>query len=238
MIANRAQRGFTLVELTLAMAFMSILLLAIIFITLQAGKLYAKGETYKTVNQASRELVDGIRRDFSAATSDKILTPNQLGTSGKYAGRVCTGAVSYVWNTANLINDSTVAISQKITDIDNKTVVFRRVIDNGAYLCTPDMSGKLPMTIRADMESTELLGADGRALAVYDAAVKLVQQDPSGNGKALYSLHMTMGTNDPDTTTLDPASGYQCRPPTDNTANFDYCSVVEFDTIVRAGGGL
>ena len=71
---NRA-KGFTLVELTLVMAFMSILLLSILTMTIYAGKLYTKGVTNKTMNQIGREIFDLmkaiIQRVMKNAITDK-----------------------------------------------------------------------------------------------------------------------------------------------------------------------
>lgn len=66
------RHGFTLIELMLAMAFVSVLLLAIATIAIQAGKLYNRGLTLKSINQSGREIGDILRRDFLQANAGKI----------------------------------------------------------------------------------------------------------------------------------------------------------------------
>lgn len=223
--------GFTLIELTLAITFLSILLLAILYTTVQAGKMYAKGVTYKSVNQVSREVVDTIRRDFIAANASSIIITTPAGASPAQSGRFCIGQVSYVWNTAALLSSPS-TIPAKI--MDGKTpVTLRRVVDPGGTLCIASKTGQYPMKITG-MTSTELLSTNGRDLAAYTFGMTLLKSD--GKNRGLYQIRMVMGTNEVGTTLLDGAGEYTCRPPTDNTANFEYCTVVDIDTIIRAGG--
>lgn len=223
-------KGFTLVELTLVMAFMSILLLAILFMTLHAGKLYTKGFTNKTMNQMSRDVSDSMKRDFLVADAKVIKLPGELGTGDLKSGRVCTGSVSYVWNTAPLLHSA----ATKIT-LDNNPITFRRVVDPTAQLCTLDStSGLYPMAIPSDMQSTELLSSNGRDFAVYTMSVNKIASSATGTG--LYSVDSVLGTNEENTTQKDASVGFQCKPPTDSSANFDYCTVEELSTILRVQG--
>ncbi len=230
------KKGFTLIELSLAITFISVLLLAILYITIQAGKLYAKGVTYKGVNQVSREVVDTMRRDIMAASVSAIEIPlpsPDPALSPAYAGRMCTGQVSYVWNTAALLQNT--SSTDRIMD-GAVPVVFRRVVDPGKTLCTKDASGRYNKAI-AGMTSTELLKGEGRELAAY--TLSIVEMARSGERKGLYRISMTLGTNETGTTTYDPTlAAYTCLPPTDNSANFEYCTVIEFDAIMRAGGNV
>lgn len=232
MITNHERsRGFTLVELTLVMAFMSMLLLAILYLTLHAGKLYTKGLTNKTMNQISRDVADLMKRDLLTADASQVLTPGEVGSGDATSGRMCTGQVSYVWNTAPLLNSGAAKIMA-----DGAPITFRRVIDPTQSLCVQDeISNLYPMTIPSTLKSTELLSNNGRDFAIYTMAIKQVASD--GAKKGLFSVDMTLGTNEKDTTTKDVSVGFQCRPPTDNTANFDYCTVEQMYTILRAGGG-
>ena len=58
----RRHSGFTLVEVTLAIAFLSILLIAILTVTVAAGKLYIKGDTNKTINHHQTKIETTMRR--------------------------------------------------------------------------------------------------------------------------------------------------------------------------------
>ena len=223
---NLQRKGFTLVELSMAITFMSVLMLGILYVTIQAGKIYAKGLTYKSVNQVSREVVDSVRRDFLAASASGVVTPAPLGATDAKTGRMCTGAVSYVWNTAALLGTTGPQIKDNTTP-----VVFRRVVDPGGALCVQTSPGTYSMAI-GGMESKELLSTNGSELAVYSLDVSKLKSDER---RGLYKIHVVMGTNQQGTTQKE-SIGYTCKPPADNTANFEYCTVVEFDIIVRAGG--
>src|ERR1044071_8859022 len=101
--------GFTLVELMLAMTFISLLLIAIALTTIQISNIYNKGITLREVNQAGRSLSDELQRNVSNAVpfdvtpkagnaplSSKYVVHTGSGNTG--GGRLCLGDYSYVWN--------------------------------------------------------------------------------------------------------------------------------------------
>ncbi len=230
MVCKR-NRGFTLIELSLVMAFFSILLMAVLMLTIHVGKLYAKGVTNKSLNAVGRDISDMIRRDFAASDPTRIdPTVFEGGPAGKTHGRICLGSVSYVWNTTGLLNDTSSTLNVVKLSSGNK-VKLVRVTDPSMAQCT--VSGPTyPLTIPASDSPTDLLdGGDAtgkRGFGVYNFT--LTSPSPG-----LYRVKYTIGTYDPQTT--DNSAGYvACKPPTDNQANFEYCSVADFDMYVRAGG--
>ena len=60
--------GFTLIELTLAIAFISVLLVTVSLITQEIVKLYRKGYTIKTVNQVGRDLIEDLTSSVTSST--------------------------------------------------------------------------------------------------------------------------------------------------------------------------
>ena len=68
---KHSTKGFTLVELMLAMAGVAVLLVSIVVTTMQLMGMYHKGLTVKSINQAGREINDMIRRDSLAASKGK-----------------------------------------------------------------------------------------------------------------------------------------------------------------------
>lgn len=228
-MTSKRTQGFTLIELTLVMAFLSVLLIAIIMTTLQMGKLYTKGLTNRSMNQVGRDLGDTLRRDFLAASSTRILIPAATGTGTALSGRLCLGTVSYVWNTADLLNQAT---ATKITK-GGVPVVLERVIDTTNRLCTVQGSGTYVTDIDSSYSSRSVLTTDGRSLAIYDMSVKPLAVS-GGNG--LYQVKLTLGTNDVSAVDRDVSQKVTCKPPTDNSSDFNYCSVADFDFIVRTGG--
>src|SRR5690554_2740424 len=102
------QQGFTLIELTLAMAFISVLLLTIALTIMPIATIYNRGMTYKEVNQAARDVADDLRRSVrnsgvftisttGANTTDYVTLRNNANVV--IGGRLCLGSTSYIWNT-------------------------------------------------------------------------------------------------------------------------------------------
>ena len=113
------KQGFTLVELMLAMAFISILLLSITMVGIQAGRMYSRGVVLRDINQAGRDISDTIRRDFLQANANKIdssglRVPNN---SSWATGRLCLGSHSYVWNNPRYLDDPSLLGANRSTVI-------------------------------------------------------------------------------------------------------------------------
>lgn len=232
---RRWRQGFTLIELTIALAFLSILLIAILTLTLASGKLYVKGMTNKTVNQSGREIQDIVRRDFLAADASDIGNVLTEGSGLSISGRICLGSVTYLWNTADILNDTSAnGTTYRIRLSTSTPIRFARVVDVNAELCVANPLGRFPVTIPTTLATTELLGGDGRDFAMYSMAINSISKRDK---RGLYEMKYTIGTNDQGTVESD--DGYvRCKPDATATANFDYCSVTDFDMMLRVEGGV
>lgn len=238
-----SRRGFTIVETSLAVVFLSILLMSILTLTLTAGKLYIKGSTNRSINQSGRDIATTLRQDFLDTGMGAIIpitTATRMSDTA-LSGRVCLGSVVYLWNTADLINAATTgtgatgALADSVVmQGDTKTPIkLVRISNPQQSYCTKDANGNYPMTIPVNESATELLGGNGRDYAVYKIAMAPVA---SNGNTGIYRLTYTIGTNEPGTTQTA-ASGYtQCTPEGSSTADFNYCSVNDFDMMVRVGG--
>lgn len=87
---SHRNRGFTLVEIMLAMAFIAFLLLFIISAILQITRLYSKGMAIRQINQTGRQVMEQLTRDVRYATPTFKSSNNRL----------CVNGVTYVWNTS------------------------------------------------------------------------------------------------------------------------------------------
>ncbi len=85
-------QGFTLIELTLATAFIAFILIFMIAAMLQVMSNYNKGLAVKQINQNARTALEEMSRLIQSTNASAINT-SQLAN-----GRVCFGGVSYVWN--------------------------------------------------------------------------------------------------------------------------------------------
>lgn len=218
------RRGFTLVELNLAIFFVAILVLGVAMTTIHITRIYQKGLTVRTINQIGRDVNGQLRRDISAARPSTIQIEPFVNS-----GRICLGSVSYVYNTA-----AGIAAADVITASDAPDGIFLvRADDPQRLWCAKDLSGSYQKNEFASGEQfTELLVNDAVPLAVHELAITeyAVASATDGVEQHLYHLTMQLGTNEAETT-----SGGKCLPPNESTANFDYCFIAEFETIIRAG---
>lgn len=224
----RSNRGFTLVELLLAMTFLSTLLIAITLSTMQIINQYTKGVTIKSINLAGRDVSDMFRRDaLASADALRYVTPQ----AGDGLGRLCFGTTSYVWNTADRLQNQTAYRYQNDTgtgDPRGDMIVLARVKDAGAQYCTPSANGRYATDIPTS-KATELLGSREGDLALRDLQVDRVV-DKSDGSQALYRLRFTIGTNEKDT--IDTAS-QTCKPPNDDATNYNFCAINIFETLIQ-----
>ena len=237
------QSGFTIVELLLAMSFVSLLLMAITMTVVQITNIYTKGLTMRAVGQAGQTLTQDIRRSIEAAR------PLDLGVDSKGGqnfqpmvavggdinnpdgGRLCTGSYSYIWNNGK-------ALANPVNNYSNsdETIRLVKVIDNGSLYCSD------PARAIDRATSTEMLSAGDRELAVQSFSIKLATANPD-SGQALYLIMLEVGTNDEgslDRQTTLTSIDTSCRPPAEGVKLDDYCAVNKFEFTARAGnvGGL
>lgn len=121
---TKTKSGFTMVELSLTLAFIAALLITIAIITNNIVSIYQKGMTIKAVNSVGRGLIDELTAAINTAPSVDTtslcnsLAPNNVdacvkdhafkyifqanvnpSTGEQYNGVFCTGYYSYIWNT-------------------------------------------------------------------------------------------------------------------------------------------
>lgn len=216
------RKGFTLVELNLAILFVALLVLGVAMTTIYVTRIYQKGLTTRTINQIGRDVNGQLRRDISSARPSQIKVA--LSEEGNW-GRICLGSVSYIYNTAQGIAED-------------------KVIGNGIFLArTQDPSGEwcqqgenpgdgyVKNDFDEDDSYTELLTNDVIPLAIHKMDIKVHEMNADSGKQHIYRLSMQLGTNEAETTTSDG----KCLPPTESTANFDHCFIAEFETIIRSG---
>lgn len=214
------KKGFTLIELMLAMSFISLLLMAIAMTTIQISNIYNKGITLREVNQAGRAISDDISR--SIAQSE----PFDLGTRyivKQGGGRLCVGQFTYAWNYGKALAGGVPVYN--VYSGDPAQIRLVKVTDPGGSLCD-DSSAPINKSV-----ASELLDSGDRDLVVHIFSVTQGNQDPIIK-QALYAISITLGTNEQaQLLTNDTA----CKAPSDGVGDQDYCSVNQFDITARAG---
>jgi type II secretory pathway pseudopilin PulG len=226
---NRADRGFTIIELMLAMMFVSMLLLGIALTVIQIGNVYNKGLTMKAVDQAGRSIANDMRLVISESQPivlDSALKEQRYPNSDPNSpdgGRFCTGQFSYIWNYGKSIDRPINKYA-----LGDDVVRFARVKDNGAEYCAQPNKPVL------QQDATELLAAGDRDLAIQSFSIIPVASDPTV-GQAIYRIIMEIGTNNQGAIQKLSTQDTSCKPPNDDGALQEFCSVNRFDFTAIAG---
>jgi len=232
---NHDNKGFTLIELMLAMTFISVLLMAIAMTVIQISNIYNRGLTLKEVNQAGRSLATELQRSIAISPSFSIDTA-AVGTkyiNSDFGGRLCVGQYSYIWNYGKTLSDSTAnGLNSNIynPNLSTNKIRFIKVPDSTASYCSTKDSVINPAG------AVELLNVGDRDLAVHSFTISTeISASDSKTRQSLYYLSFVIGTN--DQAALEP-SATTCRPPSDIASDLNYCSVNQFDIVARAGNAV
>lgn len=225
---HKRTNGFTLVELNIAIVFVALLLLAVATTIMSVTRTYQYGVSLKTINQLGREVADQIRRDAMMASPSLVeyIEPTEPSSDG--IGRLCFGNVSYVFNDANLLNET--GPVTRVVDDALKPITLVRINDFGKEWCRDTSKDALSST---DV-FTELLLNDSVPVAIHSLQFETIvgTADDAAFAEKIIQITFDIGTNEVETTT-----GGKCKPPTNPDQNFDNCAVRRFVIIARAAGG-
>lgn len=215
--------GFTIVELMLAMGFVSVLLLSIALIVIQMANTYNKGITFKNVDQVgstlSSDITQTIQQSSPFNTGNNFLYKYSNGV--KAGGRLCLGQYSYVWNYGNSFR---APLSRpNVYAGSNTPIYFAKVNDPGAQYCVN------PNLAIDSTRAVELINT-GDLVLHYFNITRRAPSEPQG----LYSIEMLIGTSDMTALTGSDIST-QCRPPSDSQSDPIYCAVDQFNFVARTG---
>lgn len=242
--AHKKQNGFTLVELSLAMTFISFLLMGIAMTVIQVAAIYNQGTTAKDVNQLSREINVDIDRNISAAGSLNLLTdyvnsPASATAATADGGRLCLGSYSYVWNYAKALEGNTTGVAKYTGNGDVIRLV--RVSDPGRAYCIKNPSSGVLVNkniLAADAGKTqELLKVGDHKLGLHSFVfiTPPISATDSSTKQQIYSLSYIIGTSRMSainpTQTACLAAGLPSADPL-------YCNIQKFSLVVRTGNGV
>ena len=150
------------------------------------------------------------------------------------SSRFCLGDYSYVWNYAKVLNDAGLSSSSNIFKVDGKPINLVRIADRGAMLCAKTTSGKYPTSVSVDKTTHLLKQLDkhsGGNLAIHKFSIEKATK--ADNSEALFKTGFVLGTN--VVSEIDTAN-QQCKLPTDNESNIEFCAINRFEMIVRTNG--
>lgn len=228
---SKSQRGFTLVELMIAMTFITFLLFAIAAAVMQIGSIYNKGITMKSVNQAGRAVVADMKQTIGQSSTIKYLQQpsNAAGVTGVTGGRLCTGQYTYIWNIySRVISNVAHNPPNKYDGSPDKPLHLVKLNDPGAEFCSDEGADNLIPTTGA----TELLSDNDLGVQAFKME-QLSQKNATGS--ALYSVSLTLNNAEEGAISGEVDTLGQCKPPSEDASYQDYCAVNQLDFIVRTG---
>jgi len=248
---RKKEQGFTLIELSLALAFIAILLLTIALTIIQIATIYNRGSITKELNTTSRaldtELSLALRSSggFSLEPSASRYVPSAEG------GRLCLGQYSYIWNygralsevksTRNMYVTGSVVTGGNIVTKDGATryeIGFVKVPDSSNAYCTPDGQGRYKAVVPTN--ATELLRTGDHGLVLHSLKVETTTTaKDKQSGQQLYRISYTLGTDK-----IGALNGNATTPPTkclepgQPGADFNYCAIQQFTLVLRVVSGF
>ena len=216
----RHARGFTLVELSLSMAFIGILSILIVLVIRSAVVSYHRGITLNLINTVGSEVVDDFRKSIQGASVSKaicsgdkdeekdcLLTNTRKydgGSGGALFGAFCTGKDSYVWSSGYVIGSKeqstprlVVSVGGEEQPVENPRLI--RVKDARGEVCREmekmnltDGGNDYNLNLSNFEDAYYVLSqnSDG-GVVVYDLSVDSVIKSGAGD---LYTVSVTFGT--------------------------------------------
>lgn len=226
-VDRQKQKGFTLIELMLAMAFVALLLLAVAMTVIQIANIYNRGLMSKDLNQTSRHINDDINKSFQASSGFSVIPSDNRLVTTQWGGRMCLGQYSYIWNYAKATG------SNRILFTDGAPVGFVRVPDSGSVYCTP-VQGRYPAIATTDV--VNLIDTGERSLALHDFKIATsATATDSASSQTLYTMSYVVGTSIISALNTTQTA---CLPPNNPLADPNYCAVQQFALAVRVVDGV
>lgn len=242
---HRSSRGFTIIELTLAMSFVALLLISVSMLSIQLTNQYSRGLTMKEVAQAGTEASNDIKRTMSQvqlqSTGIRTKAINNGGTV------LCTGSYSYIANSpANLENPSSPNLIKVGVGTNKVAARLAKVRDISGTLCgTPSVLDSPSGKEYASSDVSELLSSGSRLLVVRELIVTPggLNLDSNGvpnsgafleeykQGRGIYTVTMTIGTG----VESELSSNTKCRAPSEADSNLEFCAIDTFKFTTRVG---
>ena len=144
------KKGFTLIELSFAILFISTLLLTVTLIASEIISIYRKGYAIKTINSVGRDLIDDFSASFTGATSGKLVDLCNRYESEPSVYNVCKndGGVKFIFQ-------------QFEEEIESKTDRLKeRTYPYGGIICTGQYSYIYQTGFLLNSELYEPVGAN------------------------------------------------------------------------------
>lgn len=203
------KRGFTVVELILASAFFSFVMLFAIFGFIQINRSFTRGNTVKFVQNESRKLMEQITRDLRQAVADSVQIRNAP-IAQNTGGRLCLGNnIRYGWDEHRGTPDPDTFSTENFDRSAIMRVVDTETCDNKSGFNDENSSFTLPEN-----------------LLIHDLEFTCTSLDDPCSSKT-FNISLVVSTDQIDL--LDTfGSNASCKV----TIKSEFCDVVKFETAV------
>jgi type II secretory pathway pseudopilin PulG len=205
------QAGFTIIELTLAMAFLSMIFLLVALVTMQLLATYNRGLAIKQIN----EVGSAIMSDINQVSNSGLTTQFSAGPNF-----ICVGDTGYYWNKMQVLNSG--GPHYYFSD-DHQAVGIIKTNN------TTDPSGLncdgVPLSSNMPVDRSKVTSLVGDSVRVID----LTTRNDSANNH-LHQITLTIGTYSPDGSNqpIFQDGHWQCPP----TSIGQFCAVDTFKTVI------
>lgn len=229
------KKGFTIMELMLAMGVIAFLLIAVAGLIIQMTNTITRGTTYRDLNAASRTINADFTKTFNSAPMPDGWTGGfndngfykSMGASSatggvtRESGAFCLGTVSYIWNTGN---------SNQITYSDGSPVKLAKVRDSKKEYCENNAENTVWKNVPRNSTVTEVLtgGEIGLQLHRINFSTSPSLKSSSSN-QMIVNISYILGT--PTNGDIN-VSTYNCE----GNVKSNYCAINRFDLTVRTLG--
>jgi hypothetical protein len=259
---KKNRKGFTIIELMLAMGFLSALLVVIALLIVQITGIYQKGLSLRAISSEGKQLIDEFSRvvggspitDVSLKSGapevkgnllilgDYFVSRNGADNNGarvQHNGTFCTGSYSYIWNTQYSYSGG---LGTKMT-INGETFKLARVSDSTKDICSQSSGTKSGLNgigitgLTISDKPIELISSDESDLILYDFTVFPATQNTI-TGQTFYSATFILATIRGGVNIH--SGGDFCKVDEGSTfglsSDFNYCAVNKFNFAMRATG--
>jgi hypothetical protein len=246
----------------MAMAFVSILIVAITVLVMNIQGLYRRGLSMREVNSTARSVVDDITRAITSAPSVSATSVHSVEfrrNGNVEGGTFCTGFYSYVWKQAEHLASNTDPNRRSPVQVNgNSNYRLMKASDRGRQLCDPGYLGMRGISSCAgtgklicnNMSGAPNLAATDAVELISSASLELglfsfdifPPARTGVTGQVFYAGSFILGTSRGANAVAGGGiiRSETCTPPSDVDAllDFQYCSINKFNFAASSVGAI
>ncbi len=207
-----SQRGFTVIELLIATAIFSIVLLMVTFAVMQITRVYYKGITETNTQNTARSIVDNISQAIQFG-----------GTGNIQASSGTTPGQSYAFCIGNQLFSYTLGYQVVDTKTSGNKQAYHALVVTSAAGCGG------PVSPVANLVTTQTI-ANSRELVGQNMRLSKLSVQPVAGTTNLWNIDVKVVYGDDDLLTNTTAPDTACK---DAVRGTQFCALSEFNTTIE-----